>query len=373
MPGPKTGALTSLLMISQIAYFISPHGFGHAARAASVMEALVSMDPSVRFDIFTTIPAWFFKHNLSDSFKYHRLQTDLGLLQKTPFQEDYDNTLKNLNRLFPYDPSSLTAVSHQLQRLKSKMVVCDIAPMGVLVARAAGIPSVLVENFTWDWLYEEYAVGHPQFGKYIDYLRPIFEMPDVHIQTEPVCNPKSVDLCAGPASRKIKLTVQEVRQKLGIAVDDKLVLITTGGVPYDYHFVDQLKAHRDIHFVIPCNCPTIQRRDNVTLIPHRSDFYHPDLANASDAVIGKTGYSTIAEAYHAGIPFGYIAGPNNPEHASLAAYIKTRMTGLAIKESEFQNGSWLSQLNNLLNMPRAQRNEPNGADQIAQFVLSLLR
>ena len=137
--------------------------------------------------------------------------------------------------------------------------------------------------------------------------------------------------------------------------------------------MDKLKAQRDIHFVIPCSCRTTERLDNVTLIPHHSVFFHPDLANASDAVIGKTGYSTIAEVYHAGVPFGYIAGPNNPENASLAAFIKTRMTGSEIKESEFQNGSWLSQLKNLLNMPRVQRNEPNGADQIAQFLLGLLQ
>lgn len=359
-------------MSSRIAYFISPHGFGHAARAAGVMEALGTMDSSIRFDIFTTIPAWFFEDNLGDSFKYHQLQTDLGIVQKTPFQEDYDKTLKELDRLFPYDTSRVTAVSHHLQKLKSKMVVCDIAPMGVLVAQAAGIPSVLVENFTWDWLYEGYAAKYPQFALHSKYLRPIFETADVHIQTQPVCNPKSVDLCAGPASRNIKSSAHEVRQKLGLAVNDKLVLITTGGVPYDYQFVEKLKAQRDIRFVIPCNCQTARRLDNVTLIPHHSDFFHPDLASAADAVIGKTGYSTIAEVYHAGVPFGYIPSPNNPESALLAAFIESRMPGSEISETELQDGSWLSHLKKLINLPRIKRDEPNGADQIAQFMLGLL-
>lgn len=361
------------LMSSRIAFFISPHGFGHAARAASVMEALRSMDPSIRFDVYTTVPAWFFKDNLGESLDYHHLKTDFGLSQKTPFQEDYDNTLKGLNRLFPYDASRVTAVSHHLQKLKSKMVVCDIAPMGVLVAQAVGIPSVLVENFTWDWLYERYAEKHTQFAVHSEYLRPIFERADVHIQTEPVCNPKSVDLCAGPASRKIKSSAHEVRQKLGLAVPDKLVLITTGGVPYDYQFVEKLKAHRHIHFVIPCNCRTVKRLDNVTLIPHRSDFFHPDLANAADAVIGKTGYSTIAEVYHAGVPFGYIPCPTNPESELLAAFIKSRMTGSVIDENEFHDGRWLSHLKKLLDLPRITHDDPNGADQIAQFVLNLLQ
>ena len=90
-------------MNSRIAFIISPHGFGHAARAASVMDALNSMDSSIQFDIFTTIPAWFFEGNLGDSFLCHYLQTDPELSQITPFQEDYANTLKRLDKLFPYD------------------------------------------------------------------------------------------------------------------------------------------------------------------------------------------------------------------------------------------------------------------------------
>jgi len=359
-------------MSSRIAYFISPHGFGHAARAASVMEALGSMDSSIRFDIFTTVPAWFFKDNLGNSFNYHHLQADLGLAQKTPFQEDYSKTIQGLNQLLPYDASRVTTISHHLQKLKSKMVICDIAPMGLLVARAAGIPSVLVENFTWDWLYENYGAVDGRIEAHIEYLRSLFEMADVHIQTEPLCNPKSVDLCAGPASRKIKSPALEVRQKLGLAVNDTLVLITTGGVPYDYQSIEKLKDRQNAHFVIPCNCRVTKTDHNVILLPHHSDFFHPDLTNAADAVIGKTGYSTIAEIYHAGVPFGYIPCPNNPESAMLAAFIESRMAGSEISEMEFQDGSWLSQLNGLLDRAHIKRNDPNGADQIAEFVLDLL-
>ena len=35
-------------------------------------------------------------------------------------------------------------------------VVADAPPLGCAAAAAAGIPSVVVSNFTWDWIYEEY-------------------------------------------------------------------------------------------------------------------------------------------------------------------------------------------------------------------------
>jgi hypothetical protein len=49
------------MRIKRIAYFVSPHGFGHAARAAAVMEALSEIDTGVQFEIFTTVPFWFFR------------------------------------------------------------------------------------------------------------------------------------------------------------------------------------------------------------------------------------------------------------------------------------------------------------------------
>jgi len=72
----------------RIAFFISPHGFGHAARAASVMEALAQIEPSYRFDIFTTVPAWFFAKSNSFTFKYHRLLTDIGLVQSPCYRSE---------------------------------------------------------------------------------------------------------------------------------------------------------------------------------------------------------------------------------------------------------------------------------------------
>ena len=48
----------------RIAYFVTPHGFGHAARAAAVMVALQEIDPAIQFDIFTQVPRWFFQDSL---------------------------------------------------------------------------------------------------------------------------------------------------------------------------------------------------------------------------------------------------------------------------------------------------------------------
>lgn len=359
--------------LNSIAYFISSHGFGHAARSAAVMQAISENDTSVQFEIFTAVPAWFFQDSLSIPFHHHHLLTDFGLAQKTPFWSDLGDTLRNLNQFYPIDPNRLEDIAMTIQRCDCQLIICDIAPMGLLVAQAIGIPSVLVENFTWDWIYQQYAVANKNIEKYINYLKPIFESADYHIQTEPICNRQSPDLITAPVSRKPGTSRDHIRQRLGLPADGNVILITTGGIPQRYDFLQKLDGLRKLKFVMPGAGPKLEFHDSLILLPHQSDFYHPDLANASDAVIGKVGYSTLAEVYQAGVPFGYVARANYNESGPMVDFIIQHMHGIAIEEPEFHDGAWISKLNQLLALPRVNRKGVNGAEQISEFILSILK
>ena len=354
----------------RIAVFISPHGFGHAARAAAIMEALTAIAPSIQFDIFTTVPPWFFAQSNSFAFTYHHLLTDIGLIQKTPFQADLPTTVQQLRQLLPFDPVQIEILAKQLRRLDCEVVICDIAAMGIRVAQKARVPSVLVENFTWDWLYQGY--DNKGLNEFNPYLQSIYAEADVHIQTQPVCNVAAAQLEAAPVSRKIKTSGDSTRRKLGISPNDRVVMITAGGVAKDYGFIDKLALESDIQFIVPGAADSEIIKENLVLLPENSDFFHPDLVNAADAVVGKVGYSTIAEIYQAGVPFGYVARPENREMRSLIGFIGNHIDGMPIKESDFQNGAFTKDLAKLLRIPRAQPKRPNGADQIAGFIASLL-
>jgi len=359
-------------MPASIAYFVSSHGFGHAARAAAVMQATAEYLPEVQFEVFTTVPSWFFKDSLSIPFNYHHHLTDLGLVQKAPFQADLGDTLHGLEEFYPISPRRLDEMSETIRQLECRIIICDIAPMGLLIAKHIGIPSVLVENFTWDWIYQQYSTANKNINKYIKYLKPIFESADYHVQTKPICSPKSSDLETEPVSRKPKTPRDQIRQRLGLLPDRNMILITTGGIPQAYRFLPRLEELSEFTFVLPGAGPAIDKRKNVIILPHRSDFYHPDLGIASDAVIGKVGYSTLAEVYHAGVPFGYVARANYNESGPMVRFIKQHMPGFAVEESAFFNGEWMDRITELLMLPRVHRQGPNGAKQIGEFILSVL-
>jgi len=352
-----------------VAYFVSPHGFGHAARACAVMAALRRQSPTTEFEVFTRAPRWFFDSSLTFPFGFHVLNTDVGLVQSSPLVEDLSATLAALAAYIPFPEQQLSSLAHTLSSLACSLAVCDISPLGIAAAQAAGIPSVLVENFTWDWIYAGYLAENPQFAAVIPEFKRIFDSAGAHIQTEPVCAyAKNAALLTNPVGRHPRLARPQVLKNLGLPPDSRMVLISMGGFEVEFAFLDRLFSQTGTFFVVPGGSAHLEMRGNLVLLPHHSDFYHPDLIHAADAVISKAGYSTISEAYHAGIPFGYVSRANFRESPVLSAYIAQHLHGLPINGVDFQSGQWIDTIPHLLDLPRITRTSPNGADQIATFL-----
>lgn len=357
-----------------LAYFISPHGFGHASRSVAVMQSLLARSPHIHFHIFTLVPGWFFEDALPAScFTLHKERSDIGLVQRSPLEEDLPATISALHQYFPFQPELLSCLAASLVNCRCQAVLCDIAPLGIAAAQAAGIPSILIENFTWDWIYEGYLSTQPAFAQIIPGLAQVFRQADHHIQTQPLCQPSpAADLTTHPVSRRPKNPPSEVRNRLGIKDNNPAVLITMGGIPEKYAALDQLRRLSSVWFILPGSSDEHQIQDNLVLLPHRSAFYHPDLVNASQAVIGKLGYSTISEVYHAGLAFGYIPRDQFRESPLLSAYVDQNFNAICISDQDFYSGKWLTQLDALLSAPRMVRAVPNGADQISEFILKRL-
>lgn len=355
-----------------IACFISPHGFGHAARASAVVRTVQEKDPSIRFEIFTTIPKWFFEDSLVKPFGYHSLLTDIGLVQETPFKADLPETVRRLDRFIPFDPSTTGKLAETLSRLNCELVVCDIAPMGIAVARASGVPSLLVENFTWDWVYDEYASRHDRLKRHMEYLSGMFSEADYHVQAEPVCATGPVGLRVPPVSRRPIRPRRQIRDMLGIPDGSRMLLMTMGGIRERYGFLDSLMLPDDVYVIVPGGNDGVERKGHIISLAHHSAFFHPDLVNAADAVVGKVGYSTLAEVYQAGVPFGFIKRTDFRESDVLAEYIHRHMYGIAVSEDTLRGGDWGDFIECLLGFPRIKRERLNGAIQMADFVFEIL-
>jgi hypothetical protein len=355
-----------------IAYIISSHGYGHAARAAAVMLALLKKNPEIHFEVFTQVTPGFFQPQLSNHLTFHREWTDIGLVQNGPFIEDIPATLQSLDDFLSQSSQIIDRLKTQIQKSGCRLVICDIAPIGIAAAAAAGVHSILVENFTWDWIYAGYPEWRSAFAPSMRVFEDWFHQADEHIQTQPVCSPDShADLLTLPVGRKPLKSKSAVYSSLDIPLEAKTVLITTGGIENQPTFLDLLSQHKGVYFLVPGGSKDgFHIQGNLIAFPHQSDLYHPDLVHACDAVIGKVGYSTIAEVYSAGVPFGYVPRLQFREMGPLVEFIQQYIPGLQILPAAFASAAWLDNLDELFSLPRMVHDGPDGAGQIADFILN---
>ncbi len=336
---------------------------------SAVLEALQRQIPDLYPQLFTTVPESLFAETLED-FSYFPVHCDIGLIQKDGMRADIPATITHLREFLPFSDSLVKELSLKIKGCS--LVLCDVSPLGIAVAREAGIPSVLIENFTWDWIYRAYLPQYPDLLPAIEYLAAQYQQADTHISTEPVCGRDRGDFHCGTIFRRIRQQRQEVRKQLGCG-DKKLVLITMGGITLALPFVHQLPTFRDTIFLLAGQEKNHRLADNVLLLERDSKFYHPDLINAVDCVVCKSGYSTVAECFQAGVPIVTVGRATFPESPFLEEFCASRLGGKSLSQEEFFSGSWLSSLETHFSRQRTAPAQQNGADAIAGQLVEFFR
>jgi hypothetical protein len=317
------------------------------------MNAIARTYSNVHFEIFTRVPVWFLQQSFDPGvrFDYHEVQTDVGFVQSSSMVEDYGATIEALGRLYPLSSELVSEIASFLSSRAVGVVLCDISVLGIEAAYKAGIPSVLIENFTWDWIYSGYVDVEPRFARFIDYLGPLYGQATLRVQAEPVCRRSNDVAVVSPIARRRRAAEGVVRELLGITSDATVVLCSMGGIAGKFSFVSRFESQPDVVFVLAGCEPSCDLPRNVKAIPHRSDFYHPDVVATADAVVGKVGYSTVAEAYFGRTQFLYVPRPLFAESEVMERFVQAELCGCPIAPDCYEDGSWIEDLPHTLEPP----------------------
>ena len=352
----------------RFAAFVSPHGFGHAARASAVL-AEVQRRAGGRFELYTTAPRWFFDESLEGTFRYHEVEVDVGFRQKSALEFDCAETVRALSALVPFDRAIVARLAAEVRAAGCLAVFCDIAPLGVAVAEEAGLPSVLLENFSWPWLYEPLFAEAPELRELSDELDHWSARATRHVQARPVCERHDAFELVDPISREPRLDRPSARAAMGITDEDPLVVVTMGGYGEALPFLDQLRARGDTTFLVTGAGATGRDR-NVLLFDNNTPLFMPDLLRAADAVVAKLGYGMVSEVWREGIPLAYVTRPDFREMASLEAFAGQELEGFLVSKDEYADGAWIERLPDLIGRPRRARG-PGGAGRVAEVILEI--
>ena len=232
----------------------------------------------------------------------------------------------------------------------------------------------LFENFTWNWIYEPYIGEYPAFRGINERLHEIFVQADHRMQSEPLCDPlDDPEILVPPVSRSPMHSPQYLRERLHIPEKNRIGLISMGGIPENLDFAVESSIPDDVTLLLPGTFEKMEILGNKVLLPHHSDCYHPDMVHAADFVIGKAGYSTIAEVCASGAAYGFISRDNFRESDVTAAFLRRRPNSLEISHEHFEAFTLDEEIGKLLKLGKTAPQPVNGSVIAADFILQTLR
>ena len=353
------------------AVFVSPHGFGHAARASAVMEAL-HRRLGYHFELFTSSPPWFFDESVAGMYRYHHVVTDVGFVHTSALAYDLERTVAAVGALVPFDDELVDRLAATVRATGCTFVLCDIAPLGVAVAERAGIPSVLVQNFTWPWLYEPLLAEAPDLQRLSAELDRWFGRATLHLLAEPFCDPDPrAHGSVFPVSRPARISREEARAALGLGAEERVLVVTMGGYTEAMPFLGALEALQGVTILVT-GAHATETRGSLRLFDNGTRLYMPHLVRAADAVVAKLGYSTVAEVWREGRPMAYVTRADFREMTPLRAWVAERIPGFEIRGEDFAGGGWIERISELLEISPPDPQPKGGADMVVDLVVEKL-
>jgi len=372
-----------------IVFYVSGHGFGHASRVIEVINAVLARRPDARIGVRTAAPRWLFDLTVKGKVAFSTLECDTGVVQSDALTLDEADSIRRAAAFHSDLVTRAASETRALRELGAGLIVGDIPPLAFAVGGAAGVPSIALGNFTWDWIYSEYPRVRLA-PSLLPAIRGAYAKASMALRLpmsagfESFSNVRDIPFIARHATR----TREEVCKILKLPTDKPLVLLSFGGYgisSLDTEALARLKKYTVVNATsrqvarARKEAPLVERQGSLVTVNEEAMYdagvRYEDLVRASEAVVTKPGYGIIAEAIANETAVLYTSRGHFPEYDVLVEEMPKYLRAAFIGQEDLFAGRWDPHLDKLLALGRpkhAKKPETNGADVAADLLLKTL-
>jgi hypothetical protein len=370
-----------------LAWYISGHGFGHAARDVEVLNVLAALRPDIAVAVRTSAPRWIFDLTLTRAIDWQPLDGDTGVVQIDSLRVDEDETVRRASRFYEGFDARVSAEAAWMRSNGVRLAIGDIPPLAFAAARAADVPAIALGNFTWDWIYEGYRKWIPDGSRFIDEIRAAYAGADIALRL-PMHGGfgmfrRIVDLPF--IARRTSRNPDDVRRALNLPIRTPVVLLSFGGYGLASIDLGRIATLRDYVVVATADVGANRRADH----PHASDggalpanvkmideqrlyangLRYEDIVAAVDVVVTKPGYGIISECIANDTALLYTSRGHFVEYDVLVREMPRFLRCGFIANEDLLAGNWQGALDRVLALPAAQkRADVGGAEHAATII-----
>jgi hypothetical protein len=343
-----------------IVVYISGHGFGHASRQIELIREVCGQRRDVRVIVRTSAPRWLFAPVEHAAVEVQTLETDTGVVQFDSLSLDEEQTVGNAARFFADFERRVAVEAELIRGLGASLVVGDVPPLACAAAERARIPSLVIGNFTWDWIYGAYPAFDRIAPEVIPAIRRAYaattralRLP-LHGGFEPMT---AVTRDIPFIARRSTRDAAETRARLGLTGDRPIVLTSFGGYGAD----------------LPIEA--LRRGGRLTILDVRREppagLLYQDLVAAADVVVSKPGYGIVSECAANGTALLYTSRGRFIEYDVFVAEMPRVLRCRYIAQADLFAGRWADAVDALMAQPAVERPPVDGAAVAAREVIGM--
>ena len=350
--------------VQTVIFDVSSHGLGHLGQIAPVVRKLRALFPAVRLVVRTAHPSHLVHDFIGSSVELDAPPPEAMLVSRDPNVIDMTASAAAYRELHRGWDEHLDQETACLAAFAPAALVADVPYLSLAAAAQLGIPSLAFCSLNWLDLYRA-CCGPPHddmIARTIEtayHSAKLFLQPRPHMPMLGLRNRRPV----GPVARIGRRRKDELRNRLGIARNERVVLFTLGGV-YSKRRA-RLPGIAGVHWLVGSNQPA--QADHAT-DADQIDMNFIDLLASCDAVVTKVGYSTFVEAACNGVGLVSANRPDWPESAVLIDWA-TQNASFALVEEGVEDARGLERaLSAVLDSPRKTPVAPSGVSEAADII-----
>ena len=357
-------------MTKHLLVCISPHGYGHTAQTASVVNALRRNIPDLRLTLRTTVPHTLLAARFDGPFTHLPTVSDFGMkmvsavqvlteesaLAYADFHADWDHKVKQ--------------EAEQLRALAPDMVLANVPYLPLAGAASAGIRSAALCSLNWMDIYAHYCGERPEAGHILDQMHAAYNSAALFLRPQPsmpmpaLTNARAI----GPIARVGRNRRDEINSILKLAGDETLVLVAPGGIPTRWPMEHWPRLPR-VRWIVQSDWH-VTHPDAVAL--ETLNMPITDVMRSDVVLLGKPGYGSVAECVCNDTPMLYLMRHDWPEEPYLLEWLHQYGRGLPVDNRAVQSGALSAALEELLAQPANMRVDPSGIQDAAEHLRNLL-
>lgn len=349
---------------------ISPHGFGHTAQVAPVVNALRQRLPDLELTLRSTVSRQLLESRFEGEFDLQAEADDFGMVQHDALDVDVEASYRGYRSLHARWEKELERVSYRLEESAPDLVLADVPYVTLAAAANTGIPSIAMCCLNWADIFWHYC-QHEQGSAVIhEQMLLAYNSASLFLQTEPsmpmpeLANTRPI----GPVAASGRNRRDELIEQQGLADGMQLVLVAMGGITMRLP-MEQWPKFPGVRFIVQRNWQ-IKRDDVVELESLQMAFN--DVLASCDLLLTKPGYGSFTEAAANGIPVLYVPRENWPEQPWLVEWLQQRGICAAIDRELLLKGEIEQPLRLLLDQGRYPPVEPSGVEEASRLIAERL-